>query len=76
MTAKERALNKAIAKIEHTERKIREMKNRLELIVDEDTASKAIRARIEELKTWVYIKESVRMNRNENPLLFKFKLEK
>ena len=70
MTSKERALIKAECKIKVLEIELENLDKKLSLIVDEDSVKKCVNSHKEELKTWLYIAESIRLNKNENTLNF------
>ena len=70
ITRKERAIIKANAKIEALKTEMKGMEKTLKLLVDDETAEKCVASQKEELKTWHYIAESIRLNKNENNLNF------
>lgn len=70
MTSKEKALIKAQSKIHVLEIELENLEKTLKLIVDEDSVKKCVDSHKEELKTWHYIAESIRLNKNENNLNF------
>lgn len=70
ITRKERAIIKANAKIEALKTEMKGMEKTLKLLVDDETVKKCVASQKEELKTWQYIAESIRLNKNENNLNF------